>query len=253
MRSGCRRITSVVKWCPWYICQTHGFKLHPHAPKKFMGHGISHTYTGTQSACYFEKICKCSRQYFRECDESVTNSNTVTLRLLQTSLHHQMSLRHYNWNAGRSLNLAWRFRDKMHNCYSIPRYTCRSFRNKKLSAFLYMCVIFHAPWIFWGHGDAIWSRESNICTMDTNLRLRLSSGTHFSWLDSLAWFNIHTGYWCDYIPKFPKDLREYKKIEKSNSASLCKFRPVGHNSITTTPMCPNIYYNNKLFFNSWQY
>jgi hypothetical protein len=57
----------VVKWCPWYTCWTHGFKLHPHAPKKFMGHGISHTYAGMHSFFYSEKICKCSEGWSSSC------------------------------------------------------------------------------------------------------------------------------------------------------------------------------------------
>ena len=67
MRSRCRRMTGVVEWCPWYICRTHNFNSHPHAPKKFTEHGISYTHTDTHLLCYSEKIDECSERWSSIC------------------------------------------------------------------------------------------------------------------------------------------------------------------------------------------
>ena len=109
-RSECQRIAGGVNQHPWYKCRTHDFKLHPHAPPKFMGHGIAPIYAGIHSILYSEKICKHSQWLLIECDKSVTKSVThVHRHIYGTRL-----------DGGRDVTFVWRFCDKIPKHYSIP-------------------------------------------------------------------------------------------------------------------------------------
>ena len=63
---------------------------------------------------------------------------------------------------------------------------------------------------------------------------RLLSGNCISWWDPFVYFLSHPEYIYNSIPKNSESIWwTEKKIQKSNSASMCKFRPVGHHSIET--------------------